>query len=361
MSSTSEAAEAAVAAGRPSPSHPTIPEPTEMEQRWVEKAKKCILFECGAAVQMGPRDSTDNLQRRMLSLYKERVQLFNPFTCDKTRSVLGTPPRESVYRDIIRPLFLKTMSGKEVDGAYLYVAFKNLKSEIIVHWLPGFNVMRSGENLDDRLRRAHNRVWLVRETKKNNAYNARNKSRPGFKRRPDVQEKDMPKNHFEEHPFVEMPTFILYHSHRLFQQEESERSTTITEGSPAAVPSNRKEIRRLKKKRKAGPSRSSSKRSKKEEVSSLSSASSGGESRRERHMLKLESEHNAILQQQNQLELCKILMQVKDTHGDEFNRVIKSTVEAIAPTAKDPVPPIPPITLDVDTPSDDTSDISMDN
>jgi hypothetical protein len=117
----------------------------------------------------------------------------------------------------------------------------------------------------------------------------------------------------------------------------------MPEGSPAVVTVNRVEQRKLDKKRRGVYSSQQQNakynRVKKDEVSLLSSSSTAvGDRRRERHekAVILKTQQNSILQQQNQLKLCEILMQCKDSHAAEFDRVIKSTVESIVPTKKPP-------------------------
>ena len=61
---------------------------------------------------------------------------------------------------------MQKQSSTSVNDSYLYETCKILKSDITINWLPGYSIMKSREGLEDRLKRAHLKVQVLRINKK---------------------------------------------------------------------------------------------------------------------------------------------------------------------------------------------------
>ena len=131
-----------------------------LEKRDARSAQKMLMFESGLAVAEMSQARLDTLHDKVLKKYVARLGTFNPRNNDAFDEYLGKPYTFSLHNALAED-FKHNICPDQISGKKIWAAYTYLKSEIINHWLPHFEI-KSGEDVDDTVECVRMHVWAFR-------------------------------------------------------------------------------------------------------------------------------------------------------------------------------------------------------
>ena len=132
----------------------------QLERKYAKAVQKMIFFESGLAVAELPQSKLDVLQDSAHKEYEARLAMFDP-TCDDVKTFFSGHSFSFTVRDTVIEEFKNEIASNKTTGKKIWQGYVYIKSEIMNHWLPHFE-MKSGESLDDAIERVRMHVWAYR-------------------------------------------------------------------------------------------------------------------------------------------------------------------------------------------------------
>ena len=119
-----------------------------------------LIFELGLAVAEMPQTKLEALHERALKEYICHLSAFNHVSNNNSVIFSGSSFSFTIRKSFIEQ-FKEEIKAETVSGKKIWTGYNYIKSEIVNHWLPHFEI-KSGENVDDAMERVRMHVWAFR-------------------------------------------------------------------------------------------------------------------------------------------------------------------------------------------------------
>ena len=183
-----------------------------VEKKYAKAAQKMLIFESGLAVSEMKQSKMEVLHMRMAEQYKTRLDDFDPVSSDNLHDHFIGKTYAFTLCDTLIESFKQSIDMS--DGKKMWKAFCCLKSELINHWLPHFQIA-SGWDIDDAVERVRMHAWAWRANKTIKTCN-RKAELEGRELEPEKMYSEAPEGSNLNIPF-ELPVVKKHHDHPFLQ------------------------------------------------------------------------------------------------------------------------------------------------
>ena len=190
------------------------------EKRYAKAIQKMLIFEAGLAVAETPQAKAATLHAKALKEYEARLESFDPVS-DVSLEVFSGKSYFFTVRDSYVDALKDSIKDSDLTGQKIWAAYGYMKSEIMNHWLPHFN-MTSGQQVDDAVETVRKHTWAFRANKNIKASNRRIEKQGGTVFATEKTWQDAPEG-TTGNVMLELSILKEYHNHPYLQVNTRER------------------------------------------------------------------------------------------------------------------------------------------